>query len=129
MSKDGRAIARRDEASAEWFDALGEGRLLLRACPAGHLSRPDVLACDLCGETALVWRESRGLGSIVSLAVDHSGGASTLLAIVELSEGPWLLTSIEGRQVERGEAVVVRVLRPVEGEPYPVATAADGRPS
>jgi uncharacterized OB-fold protein len=127
MSKDGRAIARRDGASAEWFDTLGEGRLLLRACPAGHLSRPDVLACDLCGETALVWRESRGLGSIVSLAVDHSGSTSTLLAIVELLEGPWLVTRIVGRQAERGEKVLVRVVRPVEGEPYPVAAAADRR--
>ncbi len=124
MSNHGRGIARRDEATAAWFDGLGEGRLFLRACSSGHLSRPDVLACDVCSDTDLSWVESRGIGSVVSLAVDHSGAEATLLAIVELVEGPWLVTRIDGPRVERGGDVVVRIVRPDEGEAYPVAAAA-----
>jgi len=124
MSTHSRGIARRDEATAAWFDGLGEGRLLLRSCPSGHLSRPDVLACDVCRDTDLSWVESRGIGSVVSLAVDHSGAQATLLAIVELAEGPWLVTRIDGPRVDRGGDVIVRIARPEEGEAYPVAAAA-----
>jgi uncharacterized OB-fold protein len=123
MSNHGQGIARRDEATAAWFDGLGEGRLLLRACSSGHLSRPDVLACDVCRDTDLSWVESHGIGSVVSLAVDHSGPKATLLAIVELVEGPWLITRIDGPRVERGGDVVVRLVHADEGEAYPVAVA------
>jgi uncharacterized OB-fold protein len=124
MSNHARAMARRDEGTAAWFDGLGEGRLLLRRCRSGHMSRPDVLACDLCRDTALCWAESGGTGSVVSLAVDHSGSDATVLAIVALVEGPWLLTRIDGPRVERGGDVLVQIVHPVEGEPYPVAVAA-----
>ncbi|HEY5856952.1 MAG TPA: zinc ribbon domain-containing protein [Aldersonia sp.] len=117
--------ARRDEASGEWFDGLAEGRLLLRSCPHGHASRPEVLACDVCGSADLGWTPAEGRGTVVALATDHSGGVATLLGIIELVEGPWLITRIEGRPLARGEAAVVRVVFPVEGEPYPVVTAAD----
>lgn len=129
MSNHVRGVARRDEATAAWFDGLGVGRLLLRRCASGHLSRPDVLACDLCRDTELSWIESQGIGSVVSLAVDHSGTDATVLAIVGLLEGPWLLTRIDGDPVERGEDVVVHVVHPVEGEPYPVAVAAAAVPA
>lgn len=117
-----RVAARRDPASAEWFDALREGQLLVRRCPLGHLSRQDVLACDECGATDLSWHAVKGHGTLVSVAVDHSGTEPTRIAVVELAEGPWLLTRIEGAPPTRGEHVVVRVADPAEGEPYPVVT-------
>jgi hypothetical protein len=114
--------ARRDEASAAWFDALRAGRLLMRRCHGGHLSRPDVLACDECGDMDLGWQAVHGRGTIVSLAVDHSGDEATRLAVVQLSEGPWLLTRVEGLLPGRGDEVTVRVVEPADGEPYPVVT-------
>jgi uncharacterized OB-fold protein len=114
--------ARRDEASAAWFDALREGRLLMRRCHGGHLSHPDVLACDDCGDRDLRWQAVHGHGMVVSLAVDHSGDDVTRLAIIELSEGPWLLTRVEGVPPERGDEVTIRVVEPADGEPYPVVT-------
>jgi uncharacterized OB-fold protein len=125
MTTPGRATARRDDATAEWFDALRDGRLLLRACRDGHLSRPDVLACDLCAATDLGWHPAGGRGVVVSLAVDHSTDPATRLAVVELTEGPWLLTRVEGGPVERGASVLVEIFRPVDGEPYPVVSAAE----
>jgi uncharacterized OB-fold protein len=121
-------IARRDDATAEWFDALDEDRLLLRTCPAGHWSRPDVLACDICRGNELSWQESAGAGHLVSLAVDHS--AATTVAIVELDEGPWLVTRFDGAledaRANRGDAVTVRFMHPSDGESYPVVIAANG---
>lgn len=118
-----RAPARRDQMTAEWFDGLGSGRLMLRTCPRGHRSRPDVLACDLCGAVDLGWADARGHGSVVALAVDHSTQPLTHLAVVELEEGPWLITRLEGAHVERGEDVVVLFDRNGDGEAYPVVSA------
>jgi uncharacterized OB-fold protein len=128
MSSVTRAPARRDDMTAAWFDGLRAGRLLLRACPEGHRSRPDVLACDVCGSLELGWAEASGWGSTVALAVDHSTQPATHLVVVALDEGPWLITRLEGEQVARGEDVVVRYVQDGEGEAYPVVTArpADG---
>ena len=123
MSPPGRAVARRDAATAAWFDALRDGRLLLRACRDGHVSRPDVLACDVCGAMDLGWQAAGGQGVVVCLAVDHATEPATRLAVVELAEGPWLLTRVEGAPVERGAEVTVEILHPVDGEPYPVVSA------
>jgi len=120
-----RVAARRDVASTEWFDALGEGRVLIRRCPSGHLSRHDVLACDECGATELGWQAVEGRGTLVAVAVDHAGANPTRIAVVELAEGPWLLTRVEGPAPLHGAPVRVRIFDPDEGEPYPVVTGED----
>ncbi len=106
MSTSTRAPARRDEMTAEWFDGLRAGRLL-----------------DVCGATDLGWAEASGHGSVLALAADHSTRPVTRLVIVELAEGPWLITRLEGTLVQRGEDVVVRYVGDGEGEAYPVVTA------
>ncbi len=123
MTAPGRAPARRDEMTAAWFDGLNSGRLLLRSCPRGHRSRPDVLACDVCGTLDLGWAEARGRGRVVAVALDHATRPFTNLAIVELDEGPWLTTRVDGPPVERGQEVVVGYEHG-EGEAYPVVTAS-----
>lgn len=122
------APARRDDATTEWYDALAADRLMLKRCPAGHDSRPDVLACDVCGDDDLGWSPAGGQAAVVGLAVDHAVG--TTVVIAELAEGPWLLTRLEGRAVALGDAVIVTVVHPDDGEAYPVVAAArtpDGR--
>lgn len=124
MSAPTRAPARRDEMTAAWYDGLRVGRLLLRTCPEGHPNRPDVLACDVCGSLDLEWAESRGRGVVVSCAVDHATSPPTSLVVVELAEGPWLITRLDDGEVTRGDVVVVRIAQPEEGEPYPVVVPA-----
>ncbi|MDX6233497.1 MAG: hypothetical protein QOH68_2521 [Nocardioidaceae bacterium] len=124
MSDSTRVPARRDEMTGAWFDGLLSGRLLLRVCPQGHSSRPDVLACDVCSSPDLDWAASEGRGSVVARAVDHSTNPPTCLAVVELTEGPWLITRAEGSDVARGDVVVVHVVQPDRGEPYPVVVPA-----
>jgi uncharacterized OB-fold protein len=120
-------IARRDDSTVTWFEALRQGQLLLRGCPEGHFSRPDVLTCDVCASPDLTWVPSGRAGVIVARAFDHHGqhpsGLVTELVVVELDEGPWLITRVNGTELGRGTRVRVRVEQPgkgEEGEPYPV---------
>lgn len=115
----------RDDASAEWFDAAGEGRLLIRECGEGHVSAPQTITCPECGSTALQWIQVPGNGVLVSYAVVERRGADPLpVAIVELDEGPWMRMQIQDTDpatLSVGLPVVVRFATPEGGEPLPYA--------
>ena len=103
----------RDDASAEWFDAAADGRLLIRECTAcGTLAAPQTTTCPGCGSTALRWTQASGRGVIASYAVVHRREAEALpLAIIELDEGPWLraqLQQTDGVRLVRGREPVDR---------------------
>ncbi|GGL17563.1 Zn-ribbon domain-containing OB-fold protein [Nocardia jinanensis] len=64
---------------------------------------PLTIECSSCASDSLDWVPSSGIGSILSWrVVDRAvagvgGGPMPLtIAIVELDEGPWVYTSIEG---------------------------------
>ena len=121
----------RDERSAAFFDALAEGRLLLKRCaPHGHLSAAEVLFCAECGSADVAWSESQGRGDVVSWTAIHSrpdeNGRTTIttvVGVVELTEGPWLLAPLlveDPATLSIGDTVILRPLRPEgEGEPIP----------
>lgn len=120
------AQALRDERSAAFFDALAEGRLLLRRCvPHGHISAPEVMFCAQCDSPDLEWTEATGTGELASWTATHSRpdetGDTTVTAyigLVELAEGPWLLARLmtdDGDRVRTGAAVTLAVIE--AGEP------------
>ncbi len=119
--------AHRDARSAPFFDALATGVLLLRRCrPHGHLSAPEVTACVECGHTDLDWAPAAGTGHVVTWTAVHSRpdptGVSTVevvLAVVELTEGPWLRTRLLADQPAdpRSGAPVVLDIIAGPGEP------------
>jgi len=124
------AIAIRDERSAAFFDALAEGRLLLKRCaPHGHLSAAEVMFCAECGSADLAWSESQGLGEVVSWTAIHSRpdehGRTTItrvVGVVELVEGPWLLAPllVDPATLSIGDPVILQPLGGEgEGEPIP----------
>jgi uncharacterized protein len=129
--------ATRDAQSAPFFDALGQGTLLLRRCaPHGHLSAPEVLRCDECGSSRLGWAAARGTGHVVSWTAVHTrpddSGAtriSIIAGLVELDEGPWLrarLLAADSAAVRSGAAVILEIVE-TEGEPIPAfRLAGDG---
>lgn len=121
----------RDELSAPFFEASGEGNLLIRRCPVcAHAYRPQV---ECCGDSeSLGWEEAKGVGVLVSWAVDHStpldpvltsvDGSKVTFGIVELAEGPWMQVPIVGcdpASLEEGMAMKVRFIRPGGGEAIP----------
>jgi uncharacterized OB-fold protein len=125
------AVAIRDERSAPFFDALGEGRLLLKRCvPHGHLSAAEVIFCAECGSADLEWHQAQGMGEVVSWTAIHSrpgeDGRTTItrvVGVVELTEGPWLLAPLlveNPATLSIGDHVALQPLRPEgEGEPIP----------
>lgn len=127
MPQPGFEPAVRDERSAEFFDALCDGSLLIRQCaPHGHLSAPEVLFCASCGSDALKWTAAAGGGVVVAWTAIHSRPdpadvprPPVLAGIVELDEGPWLRARLIGadpRQLRPGARVTLEIV-PGEGEP------------
>lgn len=102
-----------DPTTLPFWQACAEGRLTVQRCKAcGHhqfYPRPFCLACE---SRAMEWAEVSGRGTIYSLTtvrlpVTAELPPPYLLAIVELEEGPRLLTNIEAESAAIGEAVTV----------------------
>ncbi|MFE5286062.1 Zn-ribbon domain-containing OB-fold protein [Nocardia sp. NPDC056611] len=110
-----------------------EDMFAIRRCATcDKLFGPMIGACSACASADLEWVPSSGSGSIVSSRrVHRSGdphGVSTPLtiAIVELDEGPWVYTSLEGEipLVSIGP-VRVRFQQSRREDGFPVVTVAD----
>jgi uncharacterized protein len=95
----------RDEASAPFFDAAAEGRLVVRRCDAcGQLLPPHQHECP--SGHALTWAPVSGAATLVTWAVDdgtstapelaNANGDGEVIGIVELAEGLWLNTALPG---------------------------------
>jgi uncharacterized OB-fold protein len=90
----------RDANTAPFLDGTARGEFLLRRCHTGHWSEPAAQVCTTCGRRDLEWVASSGAARLVSWAVSYGrpkddGPASrTVLAIVELDEGPWWWTRL-----------------------------------
>jgi uncharacterized OB-fold protein len=87
----------RDAGSEEFFEATAQGILLIRKCKeCGHFNEPGASACQRCRSADLAWSESAGAGEVVACGVVHKRQSSedparpSVVAIVELDEGPWL---------------------------------------
>ena len=126
-------VLRSDGRTDAFFDGAAAGRLMIRRCAAcDHWYPPDASDCAACGGTDLAWNRADGRATLVTWAVAYprprdlgTGDAvppPAVLAIVELAEGPWLHTRLEGiaagtTPVE-GMPLVAAFERPDEGEPY-----------
>jgi uncharacterized protein len=119
-----------DADTAEFFAGTERGELLLRRCGAcGALSRPQARSCGQCRSAELSWAPAAGQGTVVSWSVVHgraAGGeplARTVVAIVELDEGPWLhsrLVDVSPDSLSGGQRVTVGFERAEGGEVIPV---------
>lgn len=124
-------IAQRDSAAAEFFDGAARGELLIRRCAAcGYHNAPQNTACIRCGKADLTWTPAQGTGRIATWTVTHGRTVEgdlaprTVIAIVELTEGPWLHARIVGADpdvgVVTGQEVVVDFDRPDGADPVPI---------
>jgi len=83
------------------WSGLKEGKLLYQSCANGHGWLPPRALCPHCLESNWNWREASGQGHIVRWVVYHvayhpafKGKLPYNVAIVELDEGPRLITNI-----------------------------------
>lgn len=128
MSAENMFALARDDASAPFFDAAADGKLIIRQCAAGHLSAPQTSTCPRCQSTDLSWTPASGKAQLASYSVIHRRGADALpVAIVELEEGPWMrmqLQDVATDDLRVGLPVEVRFATPDGGEPIPYAVPA-----
>jgi uncharacterized OB-fold protein len=117
-------VIRRDSRSAAFFDAAAGDRLLIKRCAAcGRWLPPDAPGCPQCGAADVAWAVASGNGSLVSWAVVPP---ATVVALVELEEGPWLHTQLDAAELgsagglRAGMSVSARFVHPADGESYPV---------
>ncbi|MFN0095169.1 MAG: Zn-ribbon domain-containing OB-fold protein [Dehalococcoidia bacterium] len=105
-----------DEDSQPFFDGARAGTLMLMRCAAcGTMRMPSRKHCDACLSTDVEWVAASGRGTVRTFGVMHqkyhAGFFDELpynLAIVELEEGPRLVTNIVG-----AENAAIRVGMPV----------------
>ncbi|WP_037176055.1 Zn-ribbon domain-containing OB-fold protein [Rhodococcus sp. UNC363MFTsu5.1] len=102
--------------------------MILRCEACATLLAPEETACSTCGRDELERVRAAGTGTVVSWTVVDCSSADLplalvpcTLAIVELDEGPWIYTWIEGElPVHPDRSVRVEFLQAESGERFPV---------
>jgi uncharacterized protein len=125
--------------SAPYWEAAREGRLVVQECQqCRRLRHPPLPACAGCHSHGFGWREVSGAGTVYSYTVvthpTHVAFADQVpyvVAIVELAEGPWLVTGITGclpGEVRVGMPVHAVFREVAAGVTLPYFEAAHSRP-
>ena len=99
----GKPLPVRDPESAPYWDSLKEHRMRLQRCDRGHFRFPVNPVCPECLSTGFTWEPVSGNGTVYSFIVVHQvydpsfkGDVPYNVAVVELKEGPRLLTNVVG---------------------------------
>lgn len=93
-------------ASLPYWEAAARGELVYQRCTAcGATPARALLRCGHCGERALVWAPSAGRGTLYSWTVVRRPVMPAFVvpyapAIVELAEGPFMMSSMIGCAVD-----------------------------
>jgi hypothetical protein len=95
--------------SQGYWDAARRQELVVPTCEAcGHLFFPPRAHCPVCGSAELAWRAVSGRGTVYSYTVAHrpphpvfAEQCPLAVAIVELDEGPRMISNIIGCDAER----------------------------
>jgi uncharacterized OB-fold protein len=122
--------------SAPFWDATKERRLLVQWCLDCDKSvfYPREI-CPGCFGRNLEWREASGKGTLYSFTVNHLSPSPTgdegpfAIALVELAEGPRMMTNVVGLPVEElkvGLELQVTWDALADGRHYPMFEPAGG---
>lgn len=122
-------VLRRDGRSDPFFDGTAAERLMIKRCePCDRWYAPDAGNCAECGNEELTWAQASGDAELVTWTVLHprSGeGDVQVLALVQLSEGPWMHTRLYGVAPDEpfeGMALRAMYVHPEEGESFALFT-------
>lgn len=93
----------KDGESAPFWESLQAHAMRLQRCPAGHYRYPVNPVCPRCLATGFAWEPVSGRGTMFSFTIVHQvydpgfkGDAPYNVAVVELEEGPRMVTNITG---------------------------------
>ena len=122
-----------DPTTEPFWQGCIEHRLLIQRCrdcgKHQFYPRPICLACEA---TSLEWVEARGTATIYSMTtvrVPVTEGLTPpyVLALVDLDEGPRLLTNIDGEDARIGDRVVLSWRERDSMPPLPIFKLVAGR--
>lgn len=89
------------EISRPYWESLQQGRLMFQRCDCGHAWLPARRECPSCLGDKPRWEQASGNGRLVSWVVYHTAYHDAFkhrlpynVAIVELAEGPRLITNM-----------------------------------
>jgi uncharacterized OB-fold protein len=104
---------------AQWRAFLGQGKFMIqRSRSTGRFAfYPRVMAPGT-GETDLEWVAASGDGTVYATTANRSKEGATNIAIVELAEGPRMMSRVEGiaaDAVKVGMKVKARVAKLEDG--------------
>jgi len=97
-------LPRIDEESRGYWEALARHELYFqRCCDCGTKRFPPRAVCPACLSSATEWVRASGRGTVHTFTVTHQNQAAGfreelpyVLAVVELAEGPRMMTNIVG---------------------------------
>jgi uncharacterized OB-fold protein len=95
------------ELSRPFWEATNEGRLTLQRCDAcGHLRWTPQILCTNCLAEPFTWVDVSGRGRLYSYTIVYRAPLAGfeipyVLAVVELEEGPLMLTRLVDSPVEQ----------------------------
>lgn len=99
-----------------YWDALAQGHLRFQACACGHRWLPPRADCPHCLQRRWQWQDATGGATLVSWVVFHNppneaftGRTPYTVAVVELDEGPRLITNVDDAPDGQGLAVGQRL--------------------
>lgn len=111
---------------AQYRAFLDEGRFMIQRSPStGQYVFYPRVAAPGSGAMDLEWVEASGRGTVYSITVNRARSGDYNIALVQLEEGPRLLTRIEGVETAPiGTRVKARIAE-VEGEKVVVFDLAE----
>ena len=121
-----------DPTTAMFWEAAATGELLVQRCTAcgtcQFYPRPFCLACQ-AGDPE--WVRAAGTGTVYAMTTVHLRVVPELeppyvVAVVELDEGPRLVTNLVGPRAAIGDRVRVAWRKREDAPPLPVFELAEG---
>jgi uncharacterized OB-fold protein len=96
-------MPRRTPEMRPFWEGCDQGMLMLSRCRScGELHYARTTACPGCGSADMEWVQASGKGRLYSFVIVHrpdantDGGAPSVIAVVELEEGPRLMADLTG---------------------------------
>ena len=102
--------------AAEFYQHLARGELRLQRCACGVWRHPPRVLCGRCGSERSEWTAVSGRGAVYTWTVTHqplfpsfADDVPYAVVVVELDEGPRIVTAVRGM-----EPSALRIGLPVE---------------
>ena len=117
-----------DPITYSFWDAAEKHQLLIQHCPTcGSYQFYPRPFCVNCGSSGVVWTETKGRATIYSLTtvrvqISPEFHPPYVVAVIQLDEGPRMLTNIESLDPQIGDRIQLSWHERKDAPPIPIWT-------